>query len=346
MEKDEDSIDFVLPWVDGSDPAWLARMREAATAEGPAASSDAVANGDGRFRDNGLLRYWFRAVERFAPWVRKVFFVTCGQKPDWLDESHPKLRLLDHRDYIPAEWLPTFHSNAIELNLHRVAGLSERFVLFNDDVFLLRPRKPGDFFRGGLPVVPCDLGVPRWLGSNNIGRVAVNNGGILKYSLDVDRLLWKNMRKCTDLRALGPARAAKNFAAFAVNRVYIPGCFGHLAQPHLKSTLEAVWKAQPKALERTSRHKFRADDCVNHWLLSAWDLVTGRFQPVNEKRVGGHLTLKPDGVEAECDAIRRRKWPQVCLNDRDLAGDAADRAFSALAAAFGEILPEKSAFEK
>ena len=104
MEKGRDSIDFVLPWVDGSDPEWLARMREATAAEGGTASSDAAANGECRFSDNGLLRYWFRAVERFAPWVGKVFFVTCGQKPDWLDERHPKLRLLDHRDYIPAEW--------------------------------------------------------------------------------------------------------------------------------------------------------------------------------------------------------------------------------------------------
>ena len=345
MEKGVDTIDFVLPWVDGSDPAWRARKREFEAAE-ERTDGDAAANGDGRFRDHGLLRYWFRAVERFAPWVGKVFFVTCGQKPDWLDERHPKLRLLDHRDYIPEEWLPTFQSNAIELNLHRVPDLSERFVLFNDDVFLLRPRAPGDFFRGGLPVVPCDLGVPRWLGSNNIGRVAVNNGGILKYSLDVERLVWKNMGKCASVRALGLARAAKNFAAFAVNRVYIPGCFGHLAQPHLKSTLEAVWKAQPKVLERTSRHRFRADDCVNHWLLSAWDMVTGRFHPVNEKRVGEHLTLNPGNLDAACDAIRRRKWPEVCLNDRDLGGDDSEKGFAALAAAFGEILPEKSSFEK
>lgn len=344
MKRDEEGIDFVLPWVDGGDPEWLARKREAEAREGTA--SDADANGECRFRDHGLLRYWFRAVERCAPWVRKVFFATCGQKPEWLDEGHPKLRLLDHREYIPAEWLPTFHSNAIELNLHRVPDLSERFVLFNDDVFLLRPREPRDFFRGGLPVVPCDLGVPRWLGSNNIGRVAVNNGGILKYSLDVDRLVWKHMGKFADPRALGAVRAAKNFAAFAVNRVYIPGCFGHLAQPHLKSTLEAVWKAQPKVLERTSRHRFRADDCVNHWLLSAWDMVTGRFHPANEKRLGEHLTLDERNTAEACGAIRRRKWPEVCLNDKGLRGEGGDRCYEALEAAFRDVFPEKSAFEK
>jgi hypothetical protein len=346
METDMADIDFVLTWVDGSDPEWLARKRAAEAAEGGRASSDAAANGANRYRDLGLLRHWFRAVERFAPWVRKVFFATCGQKPDWLDENHQKLRLLDHRDYIPGEWLPTFHSNTIELNLHRVPDLSERFVLFNDDMFLLRPQGSGNFFRGGLPVLPCDLGVPRWLGNNNIARIVQNNGGALKYGLDVERLVWKHIWKYVDVRALGVARAAKNLASFAVNRVLLPGCFGHLPQPHLKSTLETVWKKQPKALERTCRNRFRSDDSVNHWLLSAWDMVTGRFYPVHEKRLGEHLTLGKGAPDAACDAIRRQKWPEICLNDRDISEEDFERCRAAIEEAFQKILPEKSAFEK
>ena len=77
-----------------------------------------------------------------------MFFVTCGQKPDWLDETNPKLRLINHAAYIPSEYFPTFHSDTIELNLHRIPDLSERFVLFNDDMFLLRPSTPDQFFRG------------------------------------------------------------------------------------------------------------------------------------------------------------------------------------------------------
>lgn len=339
-------IDFVLTWVDGNDPEWRARKRAAETAVGGRASSDFEANGTDRYRDLGLLRYWFRGVERFAPWVRKVFFVTCGQKPDWLDETHPKLRLLDHREYIPAEWLPTFHSNTIELNLHRVPDLSERFVLFNDDTFLLRPCDPADFFRGGLPVVPCDLGVPRWMGNNNIARIAQNNAGTLKYGLDVERLVWKHIWKYVDVRALGWGRAAKNLASFAVNRVFLPGCFGHLPQPHLKSTLETVWKSQPKALERTCRNRFRADDCVNHWLLSAWDMVSGRFQPSNEKRLGRLMAITKDALGAACDTIRRQERLEICLSDRSIPEEEFGGCRDAVEEAFREILPEKSAFEK
>ena len=139
----EPIIDFVQTWVDGSDPAWQQRRRAI-----DGAGDDSVA----RYRDWNLLHYWFRCVEKFAPWVRHVYLITDQQCPAWLNREHPKLRLLDHRDYIPAEYLPTCNSNVLELNLHRIPDLAEQFVLFNDDFFLLRPAKPEDFFQNGLPV--------------------------------------------------------------------------------------------------------------------------------------------------------------------------------------------------
>ncbi|MBQ4200637.1 MAG: Stealth CR1 domain-containing protein [Kiritimatiellae bacterium] len=343
MEK----IDFVVTWVDGGDSEWLAEKRKYLDAASSATSSLAggEANADCRYRDCGLLKYWFRSVERFAPWVNRVFFVTCGQKPAWLDESNPKLRLVDHREYIPAECLPTFHSNTIELNLHRIPDLSERFVLFNDDMFLLKPVAPGFYFRKGLPVIPCDLGIPRWIGSSNISRIAINNSGVLKLGLDVERLVWRNILKFADVRTLGVARAVKNVLSFAVNRVYIAGTFGHLSQAHLKSTFAEVWRVQPRALERTSRSRFRTDDSVNHWLMSAWDMVSGRFFPVNEKRKGEFIVLTEDTVASACDAIRRREYPEICLNDKGTNADP-ERCFAEVARAFDAILPEKSSFER
>lgn len=339
-----EEIDFVLTWVDGSDPAWLAEKRrfQDGGAE-PAAGGEA--NADCRYRDCGLLRHWFRAVERFAPWVGRVFFVTCGQKPDWLDETNPKLRLVSHADYIPADWLPTFHSDTIELNLHRVGDLSERFVLFNDDMFLLRPVAPETFFRKGLPVLSCDLGIPRWLGNTNASRVVVNNAGVLRRSLDVEKLVWKHMGKFANPLAVGPGRALKNLVSFAVNRVWIPSTFGHLPMPHLKSTFEEIWRVQPEVMERTSRSRFRIDDGVNHWLACAWNEANGRFVPANEKRNGESLTITDADLDRICRTIRCQAVPQICINDTDRIADPA-RCFSAIAAAFDAILPEKSSFEK
>ena len=106
---------------------------------------------ENRYRDWELMRFWFRGIEAFAPWVNRVFFVSNGQKPIWLNTDHPKLRMVTHQDYIPEIYLPTFNSNVIELWLHNIPDLSERFVLFNDDMFLTAPVTPEDFFEDGLP---------------------------------------------------------------------------------------------------------------------------------------------------------------------------------------------------
>ncbi len=339
-----ETIDFVQTWVDGSDPEWQRRRRECEAAERGATPGDANANAACRYRDNGLLKYWFRSVEKFAPWVRRVFFVTCGQKPAWLNAECPRLRLVNHTDYIPREWLPTFHSNTIELNLHRIPDLSEKFVLFNDDMFLLRPIEPDFYFRSGQPVISCDLGLPPWLGSSNISRIALNNSGLVKLAMDVQSLILSNWRKNFSIGALGFVRAAKNLAAIAVNRTVIHGCFGHLAHPHLKSTFEEFWARFPHVLERTSKHKFRADDCVNHWLGSAWNLTQGRFYPANEKPRGTHLSLDTGSLANICGIIRAGRYPQLCLNDSG-EPEGLDRCFAEIASAFEAILPEKSSFE-
>ncbi|MDR2890496.1 MAG: Stealth CR1 domain-containing protein, partial [Alistipes sp.] len=75
-------IDFVVTWVDMDDPEWrvdFAKYSGRATTDNSRNETS-----EARFRDYGFLKYWFRGVERFAPWVRKIHFVTCGQKPEWL----------------------------------------------------------------------------------------------------------------------------------------------------------------------------------------------------------------------------------------------------------------------
>ncbi|MBR0460313.1 MAG: Stealth CR1 domain-containing protein [Victivallales bacterium] len=340
---DNESIDFVLTWVDGSDPAWLAeRSKYEQPGSGMASGG---ANATCRYRDFGLLRYWFRAAEQFAPWFHRLYFVTCGQKPDWLKESHPKLRLVHHTDYIPAAHLPTFHSNTIELNLHRIPELSEHFVMFNDDVFLLRPTSPDFFFRNGCPRLPCDLGIPRWFGYSNISRVVLNNSGVLRRSLDVERLIWKHIWKFVDIRSLGLARAMKNLVSFAVNRIWIPSTFGHMTMPHLKSTLEELWRVQPDILERVSRSRFRTDECINHWLACAWNMVTGKFYPIHEQSLGEFTALNEKNLARVCEMIRRQSKPVICLNDDGSTQDV-EACSQEAAHAFEAILPQKSSFEK
>ena len=338
-----DKIDFVLPWVDGSDKEWIA-LKNKYWIEANS-SDDSKANSDCRYHDYGLLKYWFRAVERFTPWVNRVFFVTCGQKPDWLDESNPKLRLVDHKDYIPAEYLPTFQSNTIELNLHRIADLSEHFVLFNDDMFLLRPVAPEFFFRKGLPVLSCDLGIPYWFHYSYHCRLIINNTGVLLRSMNVEHLFWKNIWKFIDVRNLGFSRAVKNLLSFSINRVMIPGEFGHQPESHLKSTFEEIWRKRPQILDKISRNRFRYDDDVNQWLACGWNMMSGRFYPANEKRRACYIEINKDTLARICDVMKQQSFPQICFREEESISEIED-CYQAVSKVFDELLPEKSSFEK
>lgn len=150
-EKNTNPIDFVIIWVDGNDKQWQA---EKAKYDGKTVTN---ANSEVRFRDWDNLQYWFRGVEKFAPWVNKIHFVTWGHLPKWLDTTNPKLNIVNHKDYIPSKYLPTFNSHTIELNLHRIEGLAEQFVYFNDDMFITAPTKPDDFSKTASLAIPLRL---------------------------------------------------------------------------------------------------------------------------------------------------------------------------------------------
>ena len=131
--REKEPIDFVITWVDGNDPKWQEEKDKTLIAQGLGVHIDGRKE---RYRDWDNLQYWFRGVEKYAPWVRKIHFVTWGHMPEWLNVDHPKLHIVKHEDFIPKEFLPTFNSHTIEWNFHRIEGLSEHFLYFNDDMFL------------------------------------------------------------------------------------------------------------------------------------------------------------------------------------------------------------------
>ncbi|KAJ8245444.1 hypothetical protein GJAV_G00270820 [Gymnothorax javanicus] len=122
-----------------------------------------------RFEDNEELRYSLRSVERHAPWVRHVFIVTNGQIPSWLNLDNPRVTVVTHHDIFQnASHLPTFSSPAIETHIHRIPGLSQKFVYLNDDVMFGKDVWPDDFYSHSKgqkvyltwPVPNCAEGCP------------------------------------------------------------------------------------------------------------------------------------------------------------------------------------------
>jgi len=144
-------IDVVYTWVDGSDPEWQADFRHWVERSGGTVPESAF--DPARFRSRDELRYSMRSIWAYCGWVRNIYVVTAGQVPSWLADDD-RVRVVPHSEILPADVLPTFNSHAIESALHRIDGLAEHFVYFNDDVFIGRPLRPEAFFTpNGLPLV-------------------------------------------------------------------------------------------------------------------------------------------------------------------------------------------------
>ena len=137
-------IDAVYTWVNGSDPEFQRRLNATLVRLGRPAVGGAVKAS--RFADSDELRYSLRSLQLHAPWVRRVYLVTSGQRPRWLDLDNPRITHVTHEEIFPdRSHLPSFSSAAIESHLHRIPGLSEHFLYFNDDVFLGQPVSLDDF---------------------------------------------------------------------------------------------------------------------------------------------------------------------------------------------------------
>lgn len=339
-------IDFVLPWVDGNDPQWRANKEAEVIKMGlqnQLCKGDA--NSECRYRDMDTLRYWFRSVERFAPWVNKVFLITCGQKPEWLEENNPKLVLINHKDYIPLKYLPTFNTRPIDLNLHRIAELSEHFVLFNDDVFLLRPVKPDNFFRNNQPVYPCTLKIHRFYINDNWSKTCFNDYCVVNEIFDSKKSIWENRSKWFNCRALGLRNSLANIIRYRLNKTFSITGYDHLALPHIKSTIQEVWNTTPDLMNESCMCRFRSDNQVNQWLFCTWNLLKGKFFPAKPGSQGLSIKISTSRIDEICEIINKQSVCQVCLNDTN-ENDDPSFCFDKIRQAFGQILPEKSSFEK
>jgi hypothetical protein len=140
IDEKRDPIDVVYTWVDGSDPEHL-KLRQIFGDPLDWTHSD-----PSRFRDNGELRYSIRSVLQNMAWIRNIIIVTNGTKPSYIDDSHARIRFVDHAAvYGSLGDLPTFNSMSIECHLHKIDGLSENFIYFNDDLFVGRSLCLSDF---------------------------------------------------------------------------------------------------------------------------------------------------------------------------------------------------------
>jgi len=330
--QDEEKIDFIVTWVDGTDEKWLEEKKKY---KPELDVSDSVI----RFRDWDLLKYWFRGVEKFAPWVNHIYFVTYGHFPKFLNTNHPKLKIINHKDYLDEKYLPTYNSNTIEMNFYKIEGLSEHFVYFNDDMFILKNVSKKDFFKNGLPrdeyaesPVIADKTIFPYMLFNNVF--------LLNGHYDKKKVYKKNITKYFNIRY-----GFNNFrTVFALPYKKFVGFHNpHIPQAFLKSYYKKTWKLCSNECEITSVNKFRTKEDVTQYLVRGFQQLDGKFKP--RKINFGKYFLISNNNEEIVKAIVKQKYKIVCLNDTDDTVNF-EKAKSEINVAFEKILPDKCSFEK
>lgn len=333
MEK---YVDVVIPWVDGNDPVWKKEKEEY-----DLTAKSGEDNSENRYRDWDNLQYIFRGIEEFMPWVHKVYFITYGHLPKWLNKECPKLKIINHRDYIPKEYLPTFSSHTIELNIHRIKGLSDRFILFNDDTFVLRKLDIDYFFSNeGLPK---DCAILKPLLSDHRYSTAdiiltaievINDHFNLKTVMKENRNKWFN-------KVYGKYNLW-NYIYSKYNQVI--GFQGsHYPNAYLKKSFIEVWEAESALLDSTCMHKFRTFRDVNQHLIRFWQIMQGYFAPRKMKHTK-YILVSEDNREL-CHIIENQSYDMICINENASVNVRFEKAKDEIKRSFDKVFPEKSSFE-
>ena len=266
-------MDAVITYVDGNDPVWRKSFAQAVGV--PAIEK--------RYRDWGTLVYLVRGIRRYMPFIRKIFLVVSGesQVPLWVSGSD--VRVVLHSEIIPQRFLPVFNSTAIEMFLHRIPGLDEQFVYFNDDMFPVRHTREEEFYVEGKSVI-----------------------GFRKHLFPFG--LYKQQTRNADL-------LARKALGMAPGPLFVRP--QHTCSPMQKSACEEVYARIGDELE-ASISPLREKYNVNQYVFLDYLYYGGRA--VKGAAISNlHLSLAVKSADQVCDAILNPRTSFVCINDVKLS---------------------------
>ena len=304
-------IDLVYMWVDGSDKKWQEQKNHwlKEIKNEVHVCDDSIA--DARWRDNDELKFALRSAELYAPWINHIYIVTgFGQVPSWLNTNHPKITIVPQEQIMPADSLPTFNSVAIEMCIMNIPGLSEYFLLSNDDMFFNRPIGPDFFYdKRGRAIV--------W----NTHNKKIKNVGFGIEFLESD------YRK-TILMA-----AYKIYKLFG--KKYLHVAPAHNIDPYIKSSMIQC-RNHPmitQDIDIQIRNKFRTNWELQRWIFNLYDLVHGRaiLKRARHFKKSKHwiynlmhyrkCKCSPMYCENATLAMQHANPPLFCINDTENIND-------------------------
>ncbi len=291
-------MDIVITYVNGLDPVWQKDYEKYTN----------VPIMEKRFRDWGTLQYLLRGIEVHMPFIRNVFLVVShrSQVPSWVNEN--ELKVVLHEDFVPAEYLPTFNCNTLEMNLHRIKGLDEEYLYFNDDLFPVRDCSPEDFFRDGKALIGF---TKHWFGSGMFKRICRNSDSLARKALGMPKS-WSFIRP------------------------------QHICAPMLKSECERLCSLVAddiaKAYTRT-----REGNNYNQYMFT--DFLYYQGKALSEKISSKHLSVAVSSASRIRRAIETPSRNIICINDVRLPEDRYESLRAAIIEVFEKKFPNKSRFE-
>lgn len=331
-------IDIVYTWVNGTDPIWHKKMLNYAN---QSENILPLALNESRFMDNDELKYSLRSVNLFAPWVNNIFIVTDNQVPNWLDLTHPKIKIIDHSEIFSThDPLPSFSARGIETQLHHIKGLSEHFIYFNDDMFLGNKSEPTHFFtKKGVPHIFVSeiLQLPKKKYFDHNKQKDVNRNDHQQAIYNTRKLLKDKLGKS----------------------IYYN--IRHVAKPLRKSILNEIENNFQKELDYTSRNRFRTnDDILIIVLFCYYSIMKNIAKPKYLRRIKSdkkenfvrrsinnftfsYINLHEENIEKKFQSIMEKKPLLICLNQTPTTPQNSLGLYRNF---LQELFPIKSPFEK
>jgi len=329
-------IDFVVTWVNSNDTIWQQKKEHYELSENESRKNDEIA--DNRYREFGLFKYWFRAVEQNASWVHKIYVVTDHQVPEFLNLDSSKIEIVDHSEIIDEKFLPTFDSNTIDWNLFKIPNLSEHFVYFNDDLFINRPVQPEDFF--SADGVPRDtVGQSIIMPIEGYDHTLVNNTMKINQFFNKHEILRREWKKFFSMKQGMPVLLLNILLSVfpRFTRLYD----AHTAFSFTKSDMRAAYELLQKELVENFTEKFRTADDFSIQFARYYQIVQGH---VNVRSMYFGRTANTDNPELTRKLLfDYKKTKIVNVNDKN---DATNNDLKEIVQLFNKRFPTVSSFER
>tara|TARA_R110002049_G_scaffold121493_1_gene276230 strand:- start:590 stop:1579 length:990 start_codon:yes stop_codon:yes gene_type:complete len=246
------SIDAVITWVNGNDKYWQEKINTYSETKIDFSSK----KHQKRYNSIGEIDIAIKSIIKFAPFFKNIYLVTDNQKPEAFESLKSlaksrgiNLQIIDHKIIFSGheEYLPCFNSCSIGSMLFNIPNLSEHFVIFNDDTFIMSNVAVNDFFIDGQPIIRG-----QWQKFNEQRKLRT-------FYLKFKSFLGKPDKKGYSFKKLQQNSAKIANTERYIRRFHTPVCLR-------KSTLENFFKDNENLLEENIKHRFRNE---NQFIISS-----------------------------------------------------------------------------